>query len=850
MSQESQAAHAAERVTSHEQQAERKNRLSAAKQALLAQRLRGEGVPSPVMAKAARPERRLLSFGQERLWFLHLLEPQSTAYNLFVALGIKGSLDISLFQRCLQSIVQRHEVLRTTFGEEQGHPFQHVHADMSAHFECIDLRHLANDAQVRELSEVVEQERLFCFDLNTGPLMRTVLVRQQEKNATLLLTMHHIIADQWSREIFIREMSMLYQELRLDSTFTLPDVSMQYADFAEKQRAWLQGEVWERQMCYWQEHLGNAPKRLRLKTDFPEPRPRRFQVAQTHRLVPASRLQQIQQLSRQQGTTLFMTLLTGFEILLAAVSGEFEIVVGTPISNRRWIEVEETLGFFVNTLALRVSLAGNPSLQELLQLVRTRTLEAFEYQDMPFEQIVAALKPERDPGASPFFRVWFVLGDDLLSTLQLPDLELKSLDLHDGLAREDVDLHLSLLESSAGLKLELTYNAALFTAQTGHQLLEIYELIMGQMVAQIEERLDSLFAMIQKHQREYQTMKNRNMKELNLQKFKKATSTISSTNLVKAGKLPTGEDLPLLLQPGSSYIDPLQWIEQQKDYVLTELSHYGAVLFRGFPIRSLEEFESFTRILTPGLLDYHERSTPRSAVQGKIYTSTEYPADQTIPQHNEHSYSRTWPRKLWFYCVTPAEQLGATPLSDSHKVFELLGPEITEKFMRLGVMYVRNYGRGLDLPWQDVFQTEEKAAVEAYCRESHIEFEWLPDSCLRTKQIQPAVIKHPESGELMWFNQAHLFHITNLEPAVRESLLAAVGEENLPRNTFYGDGSPIEPETLTAIRRAFDQALIVFPWQKHDCLLVDNIRVAHGRQPFIGVRKVVVAMAELDAFPG
>jgi alpha-ketoglutarate-dependent taurine dioxygenase len=276
-----------------------------------------------------------------------------------------------------------------------------------------------------------------------------------------------------------------------------------------------------------------------------------------------------------------------------------------------------------------------------------------------------------------------------------------------------------------------------------------------------------------------------------------------------------------------------------------ELTGAGALLLRGFALASVSAFERLVATVTPGLLPYEFGSTPRSQIDGRVYSSTEYPAHQWIPQHNEQSYTREWPLKVWFHCVTAASEGGATPISDSRSVYRRLSPALRARFEREGVMYVRNYGNGLDLSWQEVFRTESKQELEAFCRRAQISCEWKDGGELRTRQVCQASARHPRTEERVWFNQAHLFHVSNLEPSIQEGLLSFLREDELPRNAFYGDGSGIEADALAEIRAAYDAETISFGWQSGDVLLVDNMLVAHGRAPFTGARKVVVAMAEL-----
>jgi alpha-ketoglutarate-dependent taurine dioxygenase len=321
---------------------------------------------------------------------------------------------------------------------------------------------------------------------------------------------------------------------------------------------------------------------------------------------------------------------------------------------------------------------------------------------------------------------------------------------------------------------------------------------------------------------------------------------LSQESLVRTGSRgdATGS-FPLVISPEVERLNLAAWAEGNREFIETHLLKHGAILFRGFDVATVEQFEDVARAVSIELLDYRERSSPRSEVSRGVYTSTDYPADQSIHFHNEQSYTQSWPMKLWFYCMTPAEEGGATPLADGRGVLQRLSADTIERFTQKRVMYVRNYGDGLGLSWQTAFQTTSAAEVESYCRRSEISFEWKDGGRLRTRQLFDNIARHPRTGEPVWFEHAAFFHISSLDAPVRDALLAEFSEEDLPFNTYYGDGAPLEPATLEEIREAYRQESRRFDWRPKDILLIDNMLTSHSREPFKGERKIVVAMAQL-----
>jgi alpha-ketoglutarate-dependent taurine dioxygenase len=284
------------------------------------------------------------------------------------------------------------------------------------------------------------------------------------------------------------------------------------------------------------------------------------------------------------------------------------------------------------------------------------------------------------------------------------------------------------------------------------------------------------------------------------------------------------------------------WAGPRRAEIDRLLLEHGALLFRGFHVDSAEAFRRVASVMSERLLDYVYRSTPRTSVGDHVYTATEYPASSSIPMHNENAYQRDWPMRLVFCCTQPAATGGETPLAWIRNVTRRIDPDVMRMFAERRVMYVRNYGSGVDLPWETVFQTTVREEVEAYCRSHDIEWEWLSGGRLRTRQVCQAVATHPVTGESLWFNQAHLFHVSALAPDDKDAMLEVFGEAGLPRNSYFGDGGALDERVLADIRCAYEQETHSFPWQRGDVLLLDNMLVGHSRTPFTGKRQVLVAM--------
>ncbi|HEV2864150.1 MAG TPA: amino acid adenylation domain-containing protein [Pyrinomonadaceae bacterium] len=446
----------------------------------------GEGVAaSPITRRTSEGG---LSFAQQRLWFLNRLEPNNSAYNIPIALGLSGRLDEEALARALDEIVRRHEVLRASFAEEDGRPLQVISPSATLRLDVVDLSDVAaGDARSAEVRRLTEEEARRPFDLERAPLMRATLVRLGDEDHVLLITMHHIISDGWSVGVFTREVAALYRAFAEGEAARLAELPIQYPDFAEWQRRWMAGGVLETQLEYWKKQLAGIPPVLELPTDYPRPAVQTFSGARrTLELSPALS-KSLNALARQESATLFITLLSAFSALLHRYTSQADILVGTPVANRTRPELEGLIGFFVNTLVLRADLSDDPTFLELLRRTRQTALEAYAHQDLPFEKLVEALRPERALSHTPLFQVMFNMLNLQDERVELPGLKMQML-AGEGAASK-FDLTLYARERGEAVGLELVYNAHLFTDERMGLMLEAFERLLAQLVERPEERV-------------------------------------------------------------------------------------------------------------------------------------------------------------------------------------------------------------------------------------------------------------------------------------------------------------------------------------------------------------------------
>ena len=458
------------------------------------------------------------SFAQRRLWFLDQLEPGSSLYNHQSALRLNGALSVDALKRTLKEIVARHEILRTTFATVDEQPVQIITPILGVPLPVIDLSGLPEVEREAEAQRLVREEAQRPFDLAQGPLLRTSLLRLGSEEHILLLAMHHIISDGWSTGVLFWEIATLYEAFSTGKSSPLPELSIQYADYAVWQREWLQGEVVENHLSYWREHLAGAPAVLELSIDRPRKAAQSFRGSCQSMVLSQSLTQALKSLSLREGVTLFMTLLAAFQTLLLRHTGQKDILVGIDVAGRTQAETEKLIGLFVNHLVLRTDLSGDPSFRELLRRVREVALGAYAHQDVPFEKLVEALKPKRSLSHTPLFQVLFTFLNAPLQLTQPPGLTLVPLKINSQMAKYDLTLFMD--ESEQGLVGTLEYNADLFDAPTITRMARHFERLLESIATRPDAQLSELCETLIEDEKKQRIVEKQEREESTLRRFK------------------------------------------------------------------------------------------------------------------------------------------------------------------------------------------------------------------------------------------------------------------------------------------------------------------------------------------
>lgn len=773
-----------------------------------------------------------LSSAQQRVWLMQQLDLADSSFNMSSNVRLHGPLDCHALERALHRLVERHGILRTTYHQRGGELYQRIHEQLSVTLQVIVSSAAQWPVDARDVA-------LRPFDLSREAPLRAVLYRLGEQDHVLQLVMHHIASDGWSGAVLVDELIQGYEAY---STGVLPpqdELAIQYVDYAVWQGS---PEVQRRQregLAFWRQALAGIPAQVPLPFDFPRPERDSGTGAALDFQLSAATVGRLKAFAQESATSPFMLLLTCYAAVLQRETQGRDLVIGTDVANREHPATESLIGFFVNLLALRIRLQPELSFREQAQQVREVCLQAFGWQDTPFERVVECLELPRVANVHPLLQTLFVLDNTPRQQRQLGHLQVEPLTGEQHHSKFDMALFAS--EDGDTINLRWVYRTSLFRQATVERLRDAFQSLLDMALGAPDNPIDTLIktpggAVVMSTDNPLQ----RKMSKLG--KMRQSGSPVTREPF-EARPLREGSKFPLSIQLRDRELAPAIWAQANRDKVENWLLEHGGIVFRGFDLPTPAAFEAFCQALCPQLYGQYG-DLPKEEGGKNIYKSTPYPKDRMILFHNESAHQHRWPRRQWFYCQIPATSGGATPIVDSRQVYRELPAWLQANLRRKQLMYVRNFSTSLDVSWQHFFQTEERADVERICRESNIQFQWRGANDLHTRQVCPAVILHPLTGEESFFNQIQLYHPAFLDADVREQFLRD-GEASMPRQVFYGDGSELEPEAIEAINTAYERCAVRFDWQQGDVVMLDNMMAAHARDPFEGERKIVVAMGEI-----
>ena len=737
---------------------------------------------------------------------------------------IKGEFDAPRFVEAVNTLSQRHEALRMNFIlSEEREPKAFFHQENIWSWS-------ESEINGRDVLVLIRNEHHQSFDLEKGSLMRIHYFKGDEESY-LVMTFHHIICDGWSLAIFLKELRALYNG---DENLAVLNVRL-------------------RDCLYWHQHYMNESKRQVLLQDWknklngyhneilvPLDHPRgqvsmRSGDHSTIRMNISDTLwASLRSFSAQNNVSHFILLISVLAKLLYTESGRTSIRLGAPVAGRQHQEMEPHMCCFLNLMVFQLNLHLEDSFQTMVSKVSEEIIWGLEHSQIGFSSLVQLLGTGSSKGRHPLFDIEIDYRSQNMEadpeTWNLNGVQVEKFDK----AKTEggkFDFDFLFMETAVGLNLELCYDNTIYLKETAERLAEAYLLLLEESLTHSQKKLGET-VLRKPVPMDKSDLKNKRKSRLLRHKKKKQSGDFAITPEVCLPEF-----------PGQPLVDRL---EQDASKIRDSLPTKKAILYRGFSIKTEKDFQATVRALGDEPFNYIEKSSLRKEVRQGIYTSTEHPEDQEIKLHCEHSYSYQWPLRLIFSCLTPAAEGGATTLSDAQKVRTLLPRIVQDRFLHQGVIYVRNFGNKLGLDWQYVFGTDSKREVENYCREHQIRYEWWGNRNLKTYSKRPAFRSHPITGELLWFNHAYFFNPRSLDQNLYANLMKYCREDTLPFNTFYGDGQQIEKDVLAEISKALNFSKISHYWQKGDFLILDNMLVAHGRMPFRGERKVLLAMTQIQ----
>ncbi len=833
--------------------------------AMLAQELNraDKNTDEVAITVVAREEFMPLSSAQQRLWFMQSMSPNDTSFNMSSVLDLAGHLDYSLMQTAIDSVVAKHEILRTTYHDINGQGFQKIHEYLTISISFVDF---TNNNLTHSIDEQIAKAANSQFDLAKEAPIKVYVYKVGKGAHVCQLVQHHIASDGWSTIILMNDLTTAYEQAKKQAASPLAllnPLPIQYVDYALWQNTQLKSQ--QKDIEYWRGTLAGMPPQLTfpfIKTNTLEANDysNDYRGDAVDFTLPGELTAKLKQLARDNQSSLFMVLMAALSAQLHHHTQSEDIVIGTDVANRQQAQTEGLIGFFVNLIAIRNRPKSSQTFSDYLQQTRRVCIDSLDHQQLPFDKVVEAVKPKRISGIHPIIQALLVVQNMPVTHTHMDDIKVtqrQNLQKHSKFnmalfVHESVVNELESAEQKTSLSIRWLFRRALFERSAieflAKDLLRLLHAITDKPSTSLaglsaKEKGNTTMNTVSANH-ELKTSGKRKLSKLGkMKKLKKGGATKKPQALINTRTLVAGKPFPLLVESREPGLDAFAWAEKNQEQIIQWLETHGGILFRGFNLPTPVDFEKFCQAMYPELYGQYG-DLPKRGLGKKIYKSTPYPNNQMIMYHNESSHQYRWPRRQWFYCEIPAQSGGATPIVDCREMYLKLPEDIRDKLEQKKLCYTRNFS-DLDVSWQHFFKTEDRSEVEKICREGNITFEWYGEDNLKISEICPAVIKHPVTGVMSFFNQIQLHHYSFLEASVREHLLRAGGEEQLPRNVYYGDGEPLEQSVIDLISELYEECAVRFDWQHGDVVMVDNMLAAHARDPFEGKRQMAVAMGDM-----
>lgn len=782
------------------------------------------------------PEGTPLTPSQTAFWLLDQVSETGYENHVPRAFLTSAPLDIDKLRRAFERVAHRHDVFRTSFIAINGTPQAKIQATPKDAF-----RHDSWPANESAETLIAEETRRR-FDLQNDPLIR-LRCWQNENRALLVITAHHIVCDGWSIGLLLRDLATAFDQPEDQELPPLQtSLSQCLRDLATEESS-AEGA---RRLNDWVDRIGEASQIAVISPDHPRPR-RRTIASRTvgHRFSPEER-DRVRDFGASRGHSPFIILAATLARLLGEQDKAEAVRFGVPTYGRPSSAFQEHIGCFLNMLAIQVPISGRDSFNQLVEKVAQSVRWGIDRARTPFHAIAERLPASAEPGRHPAFDIEldYRSGESESDPKQWRLGSLTAKRVADGRpSAGKFDMDFLLTDDGHALRLDLHYNTTLYKDATAAKLANRFQELLFDSIERPDQPMDTPCGEGSSAPPTPRRAADRARARL-LAKLAPARTENERSTFQPLERSPA--------EPNESLVERLR-TDCRGGALERDLGSHGAIVYRGFDVEGIEGFQQALAAMDEPLFNYMERSSPRKDLSPGVYTATEHPSDQTIKLHCEHSYSHEWPARLTFFGLQPASSGGATTLSETRPALESLPEYARSRFQEQGVLYVRAFG-GLGLHWEEVFQTDSQAEIEAYCQANGIECEWLAGGRLRTRSRRPAIRRHPITGEPTWFNHAYFFHPQSIEPELRRSLLTHCSEDELPFQTFYGDGGVIEDEVIRGIGKALESHKTRHPWRRGDLVILDNMLVAHGRESFTGPRKILLAMSKMcrdtnDALP-